>query len=92
MAHKNIKGENEYLFSWLTASPDSNEFRPTSGGNSVWAKSKREAIAKVNRERKEYEAKNPTYWKLRVNPENCHRAKTSKESAAFSWGLYMMTV
>ena len=58
MAYKNSKGESEYLFGWLEAKPGSNEFKPTSGGNSVWAKSKREAISKVNRERKEYEKAN----------------------------------
>lgn len=92
MAYKNSKGESEYLFGWLEAKPGSNEFKPTSGGNSVWAKSKRDAISKVNRERKEYEKANPTYWQLRVNPETCRRAKTYKESADFSYGLYMMTV
>lgn len=92
MAHKNSKGESEYLFGWLEAKPGSKEFKPTSGGNSVWAKSKREAIAKVNRERKEFEKENPNHWQLRVNPETCRRAKTYKESADFSYGLYMMTV
>jgi hypothetical protein len=92
MAYKNSKGENEYLFGWLEAKPGSNEFKPTSGGNSTWAKTKREAIAKVNRERKEWEMKNPTYTQLRVNPETCRRAKTQKESSDFSYGLYMMTI
>lgn len=92
MAYKNSKGESEYLFGWLEAKPGSNEFKPTNGGNSVWAKSKREAIAKVNRERKEFEKENPNHWQLRVNPETCRRAKTYKESADFSYGLYMMTI
>jgi hypothetical protein len=92
MAHKNSKGESEYLFGWLESKPGSKEFKPTTGGNSVWAKSKREAIAKVNRERKEWEKQNPSYVQLRVNTETCRRAKTYKESADFSYGLYMMTV
>jgi hypothetical protein len=92
MTYKNSKGESEYLFGWLEAKPGSNEFNPTSGGNSVWAKTKREAISKVNRERKEFEKENPTYTQLRVNPETCRRAKTYKESADFSYGLYLMTV
>ena len=92
MAHKNTKGESEYLFGWLEAKPGSKEFKPTTGGNSVWAKSTREAIAKVNRERKEWEKQNPTHIQLRVNPETCRRAKTRKESSDFSYGLYMMTV
>ena len=92
MAHKNSKGESEYLFGWLESKPGSKEFKPTTGGNSVWAKTKREAIAKVNRERKEWEKQNPTHVQLRVNPETCRRAKTQKESSDFSYGLYMMTV
>jgi hypothetical protein len=92
MTYKNSKGESEYLFGWLEASPGSKEFKPTTGGNSVWAKTKREAISKVNRERKEWEKQNPTHVQLRVNPEICRRAKTYEQSADFSYGLYMMTV
>ena len=92
MAHKNKNGESEYLFGWLEAKPGSKEFKPTSGGNSVWAKSKREAIAKVNRERKEFEKDKPTYTQLRVNPETCRRAKTRQEARDFDYGLYLMTI
>jgi hypothetical protein len=92
MGYKNDKGENEYLFGWLTANPNSNEFHPTSGGNSVWAKTKREAIAKVNQERKQWEKENPQSWKLRVNPDNCRIAKTFKESMEFDKALYNLTV
>ena len=92
MAYKNSKGESEYLFGWLESKPGTNEFKPTTGGNSVWAKTKREAISKVNRRRKEFEKENPNHWQLRVNPETCRRAKTQKESSNFSYGLYLMTV
>ncbi len=92
MAYKNSKGESEYLFGWLEAKPGSKEFKRTTGGNSVWAKTKREAIAKVNRECKASEKENPTHVQLRVNPETCRRAKTRKESSDFSYGLYLMTV
>ena len=92
MAYKNSKGESEYLFGWLEAKPGSKEFKPTTGGNSEWAKTKREAIAKVNRRRKEWEKQNPTHVQLRVNPETCRRAKTYKQSADFSYGLYLMTI
>ena len=92
MAHKNSKGESEYLFGWLEAKPGSKDFKRTTGGNSVWAKTKREAISKVNRGRKEFEKENPTHVQLRVNPATCRRAKTSKEARDFSYGLYMMTV
>ena len=92
MSHKNTKGESEYLFGWLEAKPGSKEFKPTTGGNSVWAKTKREAIAKVNRERKEFEKKNPTYVQLRVDPSTVHRAKSSEEFASFDQALCMMTI
>jgi hypothetical protein len=92
MAYKNKNGESEYLFGWLEAKPGSKEFNPTTGGNSVWAKTKREAISKVNCKRKEFEKENPTHTQLRVNPETCRRAKTYKESSDFSYGLYLMTV
>lgn len=34
MIYKNSKGESEYLFGWLESKPGSNEFKPTTGGNS----------------------------------------------------------
>ena len=92
MSYKNSKGESEYLFGWLEAAPGSKEFKPTTGGNSEWAKTKREAIANVNRRRKEWEKQNPTHVQLRVNPETCRRAKTRQEARDFDYALYMMTV
>lgn len=92
MAYKNSKGENLYMFGWLQAEPGSNNFTPTTGGNSEWAKTKREAIAKVNRERKEWEKKYPSHWQLRVNPKTCRRAKSYEEYSEFSYGLYLMTI
>ena len=92
MAYKNKNGENLYMFGWLEAKPGSKDFRPTTGGNSEWAKTKREAIAKVNRERKEFEKKNPTYVQLRVNPSTVHRAKSSREFSSFDQALCMMTI
>lgn len=92
MAYKNSKGENLYMFGWLNAEPGSKEFKPTTGGNSEWAKTKREVIAKVNRERKEWEKQNPTYVQLRVNPSTVRRAKSYNEFAIFDRGLYMMTI
>ncbi|MDA9016541.1 hypothetical protein N9H63_00940 [bacterium] len=92
MAYKNKNGESEYLFGWLEAKPGSKEFKPTTGGNSEWAKTKREAIAKVNRRCKEFEKENPNYVQLRVNPETCRRAKTRQEARDFDYGLYLMTI
>jgi len=92
MSYKNKNGESEYLFGWLEAKPGSKEFKPTTGGNSVWAKTKREAISKVNRKCKVHEKENPTHTQLRVNPETCRRAKTYKEARDFDYGLYLMTI
>jgi hypothetical protein len=92
MGYKNNEGENNYLHGWLEAKPGSKEFKVTTGGNNVWAKTKREAIAKVNRERKAWEAQNPTYWQLRVNPNNIYRAKTYKRYSDFSAALYALTI
>jgi len=92
MGYKNEKGESNYLHGWLQAEPGSKEFKVTTGGNNVWAKSKREAIAKVNRECKEWEKKYPDHYPLRVNPNNIYRAKTYKGYAKFSAALYAMTI
>ena len=92
MTYKNVNGENLYMFGWLHAEPGSKNFVPTTGGNSVWAKTKREAISKVNRERKESEKKYPTHWQLRVNPNTVRRAKSYDEFASFDRALYMMTI
>lgn len=92
MSYKNKNGENLYMFGWLQAEPGSKEFTPTTGGNSEWAKTKREVIAKVNRRRKEHEKKNPTYVQLRVNPSTVRRAKSYKEYSDFDRALYMLSI
>jgi len=92
MAYKNKNGENLYMFGWLQAEPGSKEFTQTTGGNSEWAKTKREAIAKVNRRRKEHEKENPTYVQLRVNPSTVRRAKSYKEYSDFDRALYMLSI
>ena len=53
---------------------------------------KREAIAKVNRERKESEKEYPTHVRLRVDPKTVRRAKTYEEFASFDRALIMMTI
>ncbi len=92
MAYKNNKGENLYLFGWLQAESGSQDFKPTTGGNSVWAKTKRQAISKVNAIQKEHEKEYPNRVKLRVNPENCTRARNYIQARDFDRGLYLMTV
>jgi hypothetical protein len=52
--YRSVNGEYLYLFNWIGG-----------GFNDVWAKSKKEAYAKVVREHKEHEKKYPTHVKLR---------------------------
>jgi len=95
MAYKNQKGENLYMFGWLEApagTTGNKDFQPTTGGNSEWAMTKREAISKVNRERKESEKKYPTHVRLRVNPNTVRRVKSYKEFADFDRSLVMLTI
>jgi len=95
MAYKNQKGENLYLFGWLEApagTVGTKDFRPTTGGNSELAMTKREAIAKVNRQQKESQKKYPTHVRLRVDPNTVRRAKTYEQFASFDRGLIMMTI
>lgn len=54
MKYKNRDGEYLYLFNWIGG-----------GFNDVWARSKREAYAKVIRESKRHEKEYPTHVKLR---------------------------
>jgi hypothetical protein len=54
MKYRSISGEYLYLFNWIGG-----------GFNDVWARSKREAYAKVIRESKRHEKEYPTHVKLR---------------------------
>ena len=92
MSYKNNKGESMYSHGWLEADAGSKDFKATTGGNSVWAKTKREAIAKVNAERKAHEVNYPNHTQLRIDPDNCRRSKSRDESRGHSYGLYLMTV
>lgn len=53
MKYSNRDGEYLYLFNWVEG-----------GFNDVWAKTKREAYARVMRERRESAEKYPTHVKL----------------------------
>lgn len=92
MAYRNKKGECIYLFGWLQKEKGGKRFEPTTGGNTVWAKTKREAIKKVNDNQRRHEGLYPNNVKLRVDPKNCRRAKNYNEYRVFSNGLYLMTV
>jgi len=76
--YRNVKGEYLYLFNW------------TSGGfNDVWAKSKREAYAKVVREHKEHEKKYPTHVKLRPDYKSMRKCTYTEYQAQNRMGWMM---
>ena len=92
MPYKNIYGESCYRFGWMQADPGSDDFKPTTGGNTVWATNKRKAISIVNNEQKESEKRNPTYVRLRVNVDTVRILKSAEAHREFDYGLYLMTV
>lgn len=92
MAYQNSKGEFMYIFGWLQADPGSDDFKPTTGGNSVWAKTKTQAISRVRKRQEAHEKEYPNSVRLRVDPNTCRRAKSYREFAAFDYGLYLTTV
>lgn len=75
---KNQQGEYLYLFNW------------TCGGfNDVWAPSKKEAYRRVTNERKVWEAKNPTYVKLRPDFKSMRRCTYSQYQSQNRMGWMM---
>lgn len=92
MGYKNKKGEYMYLFGWLQKKEGDKRFKPTTGGNTVWANNKREAIKKVNDIQRGYDRIDNKHVKLRVDPKNCRRAKNYNEYKEFSNGLFLLTV
>jgi hypothetical protein len=77
---KSPQGEYLYLFNW------------TCGGfNDVWAPSKKEAYLRVTNDRKEWEAKNPTYAKLRPDYKSMRRCTYSQyqEQNRMGWMMCM---
>jgi hypothetical protein len=76
--YRNVNGEYLYLFNWIGG-----------GFNDVWAPSKREAYAKVVRENKEHEKKNPTYVKLRPDYKSMRRCTYSEYQAQNRMGWMM---
>ena len=77
---KNSKGEYRYQFNWIGG-----------GFNDVWAKSKREAYAKVVREHKEREKKYPTHVKLRPDYKTMRKCTYSEyqEQNKMGWMMSM---
>jgi hypothetical protein len=68
--YKSVNGEYLYLFNWVEG-----------GFNDVWAPNKREAYRRVVNDRKEWEAKNPTYSKLRPDYKSMRRCTDSQYEA-----------
>lgn len=92
MAYKNKKGECMYLFGWLQKSNEDKIFAPTTGGNTVWANTKAEAIKKVNDIQRNYDRLDKKHVKLRVDPKNCRRAYNYQDYKKFSDGLYYLSI
>ena len=92
MPYRNIYGESCYCFGWLQADPGSDDFKPTTGGNTVWAKNKRKAISIVNKQQKKFEKENPNYVRLRVNVETVRILKSAEAHREYDFGLYLMTI
>ena len=76
--YRSANGEYLYLFNWVCG-----------GFNDVWAKSKREAYAKVVRENKEHEKKYPTHSKLRPDYKTMKRCTYSEYQAQNRMGWMM---
>jgi hypothetical protein len=78
--YRNQQGEYLYLFNW------------TCGGfNDVWAPSKKEAYAKVVKQRKESELENPTHVKLRPDYKSMRRCTYSEYQKQNALG-WMMSI
>lgn len=78
--YRNVNGEYLYLFNWIGG-----------GFNDIWAPSKREAYRRVVNDRKEWEAKNPQYSKLRPDYKSMHRCTYSQYQAQNRMG-WMMSI
>ena len=75
MKYRNLTGEYLYLFNWIGG-----------GFNDVWAPSKREAYAKVMRERKKHENEYPTHVKLRPEYESMRRCTYDEYQQQYRMG------
>ena len=78
--YRSVNGDYLYLFNWIGG-----------GFNDVWAPSKREAYARVMRERKDSEEKYPKNAKLRPDYKSMRRCTYSQyqEQNKLGWMLSM---
>jgi len=78
--YKSVNGEYLYLFNWIDG-----------GFNDVWAPSKKEAYARVIRERIAHEEKYPNSVKLRPNYKSMRKCTYSQyqEQNKLGWMLSM---
>ena len=78
--YRSVNGDYLYLFNWIGG-----------GFNDVWAPSKKEAYARVVRERKEWEEKYPKNSKLRPDYKSMRKCTYSQyqEQNKLGWMLSM---
>jgi hypothetical protein len=78
--YRSVNGDYLYLFNWIGG-----------GFNDVWAPSKREAYARVMRERKDSEEKYPKNAKLQPDYKSMRRCTYSQyqEQNKLGWMLSM---
>ena len=78
--YRSVNGEYLYLFNWIGG-----------GFNDVWAPSKREAYAKVMRERRESAKKYPTHVKLTPDYSSMRKCTYTEyqEQNRMGWMLTM---
>jgi hypothetical protein len=78
--YRSVNGDYLYLFNWIDG-----------GFNDVWAPSKKEAYARVMRERKESELKYPSNAKLRPDYKSMRKCTYSEyqEKNKLGWMLSM---
>ena len=76
--YRSVNGEYLYLFNWIGG-----------GFNDVWASSKREAYAKVMRERRESAKKYPTHVKLTPDYNSMRKCTYTEYQAQNRMGWMM---
>ena len=77
---QNKDGEYNWLFNWIGG-----------GFNDTWAKTKEEAIAKVEKEREEIKKKYPTHVELKADPKSFRKA-TQESADAQNRAGWMMSI
>ena len=77
--YRSVNGDYLYLFNWIGG-----------GFNDVWAPSKKDAYARIMKERKESELKYPSHVKLRPDYKSLRKCTYSQyqEQNRFGWIMF----